>query len=130
VIFSAKHVPEVKLEVTEVKEVGKNLFRVRTRLANSKAVPTMSYLAQKNNLYPKDLLMVGGPAAKVVAGGLLTDPYRNQVDYKKYRPDVQFLVVPGFGKVEHQFLVEGKGKVTVKYESRHAGKLTETAALK
>jgi len=130
VIFSAKHVPEVKLEVTEVKEVGKNLFRVRTRLANSKAVPTMSYLAQKNNLYPKDLLMVGGPAAKVVAGGLLTDPYRNQVDYKKYRPDVQFLVVPGFGKVEHQFLVEGKGKVTVKYESRHAGKLTETVALK
>jgi len=130
VIFSAKHVPEVRLEVTEVKQVGKNLHRVRTRLVNSKAIPTMSYLAQKNNLYPKDMLKVGGAAAKVVAGGLLTDPYRGQVAYKKYRPEVQFLVVPGFGKVEHQFLVEGKGEITLEYESRHGGKLTETAVLK
>ena len=130
VIFSAKHVPEVGLEVTEIKPVGKNLYRVRTRLVNSKAIPTMSYLAQKTSLYPKDMLKVMGTGAKVVAGGLLTDPYRDQVTYKKYRPEVQFFVVPGFGKVEHQFLVEGKGEVMVKYESQHAGKLAKTAVLK
>jgi hypothetical protein len=129
-IFSAKHVPEVGLEVTEVKPVGKNLYRIRTRLTNSKAIPTMSFLAQKTNLYPKDMLKVTGMAFKVVAGGLLTDPYRDQVAYKKYRPEVQFLVVPGFGKIEHQFLVEGKGEISVKYESQHAGKLAKTAVLK
>jgi hypothetical protein len=130
VIFSAKHVPEVGLEITEVKPAGKDLYRVRTRLVNSRAIPSMSYLAQKSNLYPKDMLRVAGPSAKVVAGGLLTDPYINEVIYKKYRPEVQFLVVPGFGKVEHQFLVEGKGEITVKYDSRHAGKLAKTAVLK
>ncbi len=130
VIFSAKHVPEVRLEITEVKPAGKDLYRVRTRLVNSRAIPSMSYLAQKSNLYPKDMLKVTGPSAKVVAGGLLTDPYRDEVIHKKYRPEVQFLVVPGFGKVEHQFLVEGKGEITVKYESRHAGKLAKTAGLK
>jgi Zinc carboxypeptidase len=130
VVFSAKHVPEVGLEITEVKPAGKDLYRVRTRLVNPRAIPSMSYLAQRNNLYPKDTLRVTGPSAKVLAGGLLTEPYIDEVVYKKYRPDLQFLVVPGFGRVEHQFLVEGKGEITVKYESRHAGKLAKTAVLK
>jgi hypothetical protein len=75
------------------------------------------------------MLKVSGDKAKVVAGGLLTDAYRDSVTYKKHRPELQFLVVPGFGKVEHQFLVEGKGDVTVSYESRHAGKRTLTIKL-
>jgi len=129
-LFTAKHLPEVSMEVFEVKPLGGNLYRVRTRLSNPKAIPTMSYLAQKTNLYPKDTLTAGGPGAKVVAGGPLLDPYRDQAAYKKDRPEIQFLVVPGFGKVEHQFLVEGKGEITLEYESRHGGKLTETAVLK
>ena len=129
ILFTAKHVPEVSLEVIEVKALGGNLYRVRTRLANPKAMPTMTYLAQKANLYPKDVLKVGGAGAKVVAGGLLVDPYRDQVVYKKNRPELQFLVVPGFGKVEHQFLIEGKGEVTLRYESRHGGKLAKTIKL-
>ena len=129
VLFSAKHVPEVSLDVTEVKKVGKDLYRVRTRLANDKAMPTMSYQAQRTKLYPKDMLKVSGMNAKVVAGGTLIDPYTDRVNYKKYRPEVQFLFVPGFGKAEHQFLVEGKGEVTVRYESRHAGILERKVKL-
>jgi len=131
VLFTAKETPDVSLEVTEVKEVGKGLYRVRTRLTNAKAIPTMSYLAQKVKLYPKDMLKVeGGGKAKVVAGGELTDAYRDEVRYEKHRPELQFVVVPGFGKVEHQFLVEGKGEVTIRYESRHAGTLSRTIQLK
>jgi hypothetical protein len=127
VLFSAKHVPEVSLDVTEVKKLGTDLYRVRTRLANGKAMPTMTYQAQKTRLYPKDTLRVSG--AKVVAGGILTDPYNGFVSYKKYRPEVQFLFVPGFGKTEYQFLVQGKGEITVRYESRHAGTLEKKVKL-
>jgi hypothetical protein len=129
VIFSAKHVPDVSLDVTEVKKIGKDLYRVRTRLANDHAIPTMSYQAQKAKLYPKDMLKVSGAGAKVVAGGIVTDPYNDRVAYKKDRPELQFLVVPGFGKVEYQFLVEGKGEVTVRYESRHGGSLEKKVKL-
>ena len=128
-LFTAKHLPEVSLEVFEVKALGGNLYRVRTRLSNPKAMPTMSYLAQKVNLYPKDTLTVSGSGAKVVAGGQLVDPYRDQAVYKKDRPEIQFLVVPGFGKVEYQFLVEGNGEITLRYESRHGGKLAKTVKL-
>ncbi len=127
VIFTAKHVPEVSLDVTEVKPIAKNLYRVRTRVANAKAMPTMSFIAQKNTLYPKDMLKVAG--AKVVAGGVLNNPFTDLVVYKKYKPEIQFLVLPGFGKVEHEFLVEGRGPITISYDSRHAGKLTKTVKL-
>ncbi|HNQ80959.1 MAG TPA: M14 family metallopeptidase [Candidatus Aminicenantes bacterium] len=121
VLFSAKHTPEVTLDVTEVKKIGDGLFRVRTRLANAKAVPSMSFQAQKDRLYPQDRLTVSGPNARVMAGGVLVDRDFDRVSHKKDRPDVQFLVVPGFGRVEHQFLVEGRGEVTLRYVSRHAG---------
>jgi len=129
VLFSAKHTPEVGLEVTEVKKLGGDLYRVRTRLSNGKAMPTMTYQAQKAKLYPKDTLKVSGASAKVVAGGVLTDVFNDRASYKKERPEVQFLVVPGFGKTDYQFLVQGKGEVTVRYESRHGGTLEKKVKL-
>ena len=129
-LFAAKHTPEVELDVFDVKNLDKGLYRVRTRLLNKRAIPTMSYYSQKKNLYPKDMLKVSGKNAKVIAGGTLNDIYRDQVTYKQHRPELQFLVVPGFGKVEHQFLVEGKGEITLKYSSRFGGKITKTVELK
>ncbi len=130
IIFSARHTPDVTLDVFEVKEVGKDLYRVRTRLQNSKAIPTMSYFAQQKKMYPKDMLKVSGNNAKVVAGGTLTDVYRDFVTYKEHRPELQFLFVPGFGRVEHQFLVSGKGSISLNYESRWASDITKTIELK
>ena len=130
VIFSAKHLPEVGLEVTEVKAVGRGLYRIRTRLTNPRAVPTMSYFAQKVRLYPEDILRISGEKAKTVAGGVLTDRYQDKVTYKKDKPEIQFLAVPGFGKIEHQFLVEGEGEIRIGYESRHGGKRTRTVILR
>jgi hypothetical protein len=76
------------------------------------------------------MLTVSGKSIKVVAGGRLTNVYRDQVTYKKFRPELQFLFIPGFGKMEHQFLVSGKGEITIKYQSRHAGKLVKRVTLK
>ncbi len=129
IVFSAKHTPEVTLDVTDVKKVGSNLSRVRVRLVNGKAMPTMSYLAQRVRLYPKDMLKVSGPNVQVVAGGVLTDPDLDRANYKKYKPELQFLVVSGFGKADYQFLVEGKGEITIRYESRHAGTLEKKIKL-
>lgn len=130
VIFGAKQTPDVELEVFEVKKVQKDLYRIRTRLTNSTAMPTMTGLARKVKLYPQDTLSVTGASAMVVAGGTLTDVYTDRVSYKEHKPGVQFLIVPGFGKIEHQFLVSGKGEITVSYASRHAGKREKTLQLR
>jgi hypothetical protein len=132
IIFSAKETPEISLEVFDTKKVGKSLYRLRTRLKNARAIPTMTHHARKVKLYPQDMLTVAGQGLQVKAGGKLTNAYRDKVSYKEFRPEVQFLYVPGFGKVEHQFLIAGKKgrKVTVKYDSRHGGKLSKTVTLK
>ena len=130
VIFSAKNTPEISLEILETKAMGNGVTRVRTRLANARAIPSMSYQAQKSNLYPKDMLQVSGAGLKVLAGGEITDIYSAKVTFKEFRPEIQFLFVPGFGKVEHEFLVAGTGSLTIAYQSRHAGKITKTIVLK
>jgi hypothetical protein len=48
------------------------------------------------------------------------------VAYRKDKPEIQFLVIPGFGKIEYHFLVEGE--VTICCKSRHGGKLKETVS--
>ena len=129
VIFSAEQTPDVTMEVFEKKEVGTDLHRIRVRLTNSKSMPSISYLAVRKKLYPKDILTVSGGSADVVAGGMLTNVYTGKVSYKEFKPEVQFTQVPGFGKVEYQFMVSGKGELIIEYESRKAGKLNQKITL-
>jgi hypothetical protein len=51
------------------------------------------------------------------------------VDYKDNKPEIQFLSVPGYGTVEFQFLIEGKGDFTISYESRKANEVKTTVKL-
>lgn len=130
VLFSAKNTPEIDMEVSEIKKMAPGLTRIRIRLVNSGAIPTMSYTAQSNRIYPRDMLKVDGKNVTVVAGGRIRDTDRNIVDYKEHRPEIQFLFVPGFGKVDHQFMVSGTGRLTVSYSSRHGGKLRRVIKIK
>lgn len=124
VIFSAGQTPDVKLEITDKKSIGKNLYEVTVRLSNSKPMPSMTYLSVKNNLYPKDILSVKGESIKVVSGGQLANRYSNLVVFKENKPEIQFCQVPGLGKLEYRFIISGKGKVNIDFESRKAGKRT------
>ncbi|MEZ5012292.1 MAG: hypothetical protein R2744_12265, partial [Bacteroidales bacterium] len=94
VIFSARQTPEVKLEVFQKEKIGKELYRIRVRLVNDKAMPSVLYHTIQHNLYPKDIITVKGNSAKVVSGGRILDIYRDQVEYKEYKPEVQFCQVP------------------------------------
>ncbi|MGW8314292.1 MAG: M14 family metallopeptidase [Bacteroidales bacterium] len=120
VIFSAEQTPQVSLEIFDKEEIGKDLYKIRVRLTNPNALPTISYMSLKDNLLRKDLLTVSGPAVQVVAGGELQDPYMDKASYKQHKPEIQFIQVPGFGKVEYEFLLSGKGKVRIDYTSMKA----------
>jgi hypothetical protein len=130
VIFAARQTPKITMDVFEVKKLGGDLWSVRVRLVNSGAIPSVTYETIQNKLYPIDKLSVAGRSATVVSGGVLTDVWMNLVSYKEFRPEVQMCQVPGSGKVEYQFLVSGKGDIEIRYESRKAGTVSKTVALK
>jgi len=129
VMYAASQTPDISMEVFETERVSGTLHRVRVRLVNSNAIPTMTYHSVQNKLYPQDRLTLTGSNAKVVAGGELTDRYNNRVNYKEHKPEVQFLYVQGNDAVEYEFLVEGSGTVNVEYISRKAGSRSATATL-
>lgn len=127
VFLSAENTPEISMEVFEVKEIGKNLHQVRIRLQNANALPSMAAQSVNKKLHPQDRLRATG--AKVIAGGKLNDKYQNKVSYKEKKPELQFLSVPGYGVVEYQFIIEGKGKITFDYESQKANNLKTSVTI-
>jgi hypothetical protein len=118
VFLAAENTPEISLEVFEKKELDKNLYQVRVRLQNKKGLPSITANAVKTKVHQPDMLKVSG--GKVIAGGVLTDSRLNKVNYKDKKPEIQFLAVPGYGVVEYQFLIEGKGEVSFNYVSLKA----------
>jgi len=120
VIFSAGQTPEIKLELMEKEKIGKNLYQVRIRLINDNAIPSQTYQSMKNKSHRLDILKISGSSIDVLAGGKLMDAHRNQAVYKEHKPQVQLIHIPGFGKVEYQFLISGKGTIKVNYSSLKA----------
>jgi hypothetical protein len=118
VFLAAENTPEISMEVFEVKKIGNNLNQVRVRLKNKNGLPSMTADAFSTKLYTPDMLKVSG--GKVVAGGKIQDFRLNKITYKETKPEIQFLAVPGHGAVEYQFLIEGKGEITISYESQKA----------
>lgn len=129
VMFAASHTPKIEMEVFETTRIENNLYRVRVRLQNHHAIPSMTYHSFTNKLFPADQLTVSGNRVTVIAGGEITDRINNEVRYKEHKPEIQFFRVPGSDFVEYQFLVEGRGNITINYNSRKAGKLSQQASL-
>jgi hypothetical protein len=129
VLFAAAQTPAISLEVLPPVKAGADLYRIRVRVINGGSIPSLTYNAIQCKIHPQDMLKVSGPAVKVVAGGRVTGLPIETVTYKANRPELQFLQVPGDGKVEFEFLVSGKGDLTVAYQSLKAGKATKTVAL-
>ncbi|WP_167608291.1 M14 family metallopeptidase [Maribellus sediminis] len=127
VLLAAGETPEVEMNVFEVKDLGKNLKRVRVRLENKNGLSTMTAQAFKDKLYTQDHLKVTG--AKVIAGGKISDYRLDQVSYKEEKPEIQFFAIPGKTKAEYEFIIEGKGEVKLEYVSRKAKNVSTSVTL-
>ena len=129
VFLSAFSLPEISMEVFEKEKIGKDLYRIKVRLANSKAVSSVTYQSVRLKISPMDYLKLEGKNIRVVAGGAVTDKYRNEASYKPYKPEIQFFQIPSYGQVEYQFLVSGKGKLKLEYHSEKATDRTKEIEL-
>jgi hypothetical protein len=129
VLFAAAQTPSITLEILPPQKAGADLSRVRVRLVNGGSIPSLSYTAIQRKLHPQDIVRLSGAGLKVVAGGRVSGVPIETVAYKPFKPEVQFVQVPGDGKIEFEFLVSGKGELAVSYQSVKAGKLRKTVPL-
>jgi hypothetical protein len=130
VIWTATQLPEIAVEVTEVKSLGDSLYRVRVRAANAGAIPTLSALARNKQIYRLDQFTITGQGIEVLSGGVLEDPHFDKVSAVAHRPWRIPTWVPEFGKREVQWIVSGRGKATVGYDALKAGQWAVEVELK
>lgn len=129
VLFHAHHLPRLQFQEPTVVKLGNNQWRVHVPVLNDRAIPSMAQIARQLKLHRPDLATVEG--AKVLASGLVTDPYLNQVQYQDARPErLMVYGVPGLGTTTLFFLLEGSGEITVNYDSVKAGKISRKIALR
>jgi len=129
VLLVAKNTPEVTLEVTDVKDLGGGLHRIRVRAANANAIPTLSGRAVGKNIVRKDMFKIAGNGIEVVSGAVVTDPVFDRVQTVEHRPWMIFTSVPSFGKRDVEWIVKGNGKVTITYDALKAKNQTLTVTL-
>lgn len=128
VLWNAHHLPRLSIGEPTVKKVADGLYRLEVPVTNDRGIPSMTALAVQNKLHRQDIATLSG--AKVIASGLIDDPWLNQIELQRERPER--LMVPGVGGLSTRllyFLVEGTGEVTIDYDSLKGGKLTRKVKL-
>ena len=89
----------------------------------------MTATAVQGKLHRQDVATVTG--AKVLASGLVGDPYLDKITLQEHRPER--LLVPGVQGLSTQllfFLVQGDGEITLQYDSLKGGKAAKKVALR
>ena len=128
VLYHARQLPKIRFGDPRVERVEGDLWRVELPVVNERGIPTMTALAEKNDLHRPDVATVDG--AEVRSSGLVQDPWLDRVQVPEHRPER--LMVPGldgFSVRSLFFLLEGRGEVTVTYESLKGGTIETTVRL-
>lgn len=122
-LFHADQLPRLVFEKVDVKNLGGGLYQLDVTITNSRVTPSISYWAKQKKLHRADRVKVSGGNAKLLAAGVLTDPFRGITKKIDCRRNFFWAEqgVPGFGKVDFRLLVKGSGSVNLIYDSLKGG---------
>ncbi|MGB2765263.1 MAG: M14 family metallopeptidase [Candidatus Aminicenantaceae bacterium] len=152
--FCLLHAYEMPLPVIkkiDAEKVSGNLYKVTVAIYNSRLMPTMSQAAIANKVQRPDILSIDGKVKVLAAGQKMgtslpagiparfrgyfrgfgaRDSEVTAIDQKDLTNLKLTNGIPGKSEVEYQFLIEGKGKVSVTLDCLKGGKHTKEIILK
>ncbi len=119
-LFHAYHLPHIEIESVKVTSLNNGLSQVDVTLVNNRMIPSRSDHEINNKFTRPDWLMLED--ADVVAGFIVIDPLMNQTIEQKYKPErLQINSVPPMGTVQARWIVAGKARGEILYDSIKAG---------
>jgi hypothetical protein len=143
--------PLPKIKKASAEKINQDLYKVTVSLYNERLMPTLSSQAAQNQVQRPDVLSLKGDAEVLAAGrtqgtGLPAGIPRRYLRYFRgmgaggaevnlmEQKDLSQLKltsgIPGRTEVEYQFLVKGKGKVTVELDCLKGGTHAKNLELK
>lgn len=130
VVWTAMQLPRVTLREPEVTDLGGGLWRVRATIANTAGLPTLSANHRRRQLGRLDLATLTGDDMQVLAGGVVTDPYLGRLEPVAHRPWRLETWTGAAGVRVLEWVVQGRGRVTVVYDGLKCGRHEVSAELK
>lgn len=128
IMMHAYHLPKLAFGTPEVEKLDRNLWKVYLPIQNTRAIPSMTARAVRDKLHRPDLATVTG--ADVLASGIVVNPWLKRLQLQEHRPErLAVNGVPSMGTRMLYFLVEGKGEITVTYDSLKGGEHQTTVRL-
>jgi hypothetical protein len=130
VLFHAYHLPKLTIQTPKVEKVREGLYRIEVGVLNERMIPTTAGVVAQKRIHRQDLATIQG--AKVIASGIVQDPYLNKVQLQEHRPERLVVQggVDGAGMRTLMFLVEGRpGAVRLEYDSVKAGRISKEIVL-
>lgn len=130
-LYHADQLPRLTFDEVKVKKLGNDLYQVDAAVENSRVTPTISFQAQQKKLHRADRLQVEGKNVKLLAAGLLVDKFRDITQKMETRQNALWVDsgITGFGRPVFRLLVQGKGEITLIYDSLKGGYYTTPATL-
>jgi len=129
VVWTAMQLPRVSLAEPTVEHLGDDLWRVRVRVVNNGAIPTLSANYRRRHLGRLDLAVIEGGRAEVLSGGVVVAPYLGRVAPATHRPARLETWVGGEQVRELEWIVRGRGDMTVTYDGVKCGRHEVSAKL-
>ena len=128
VLYHADQLPRLAIGEPRIEAAGEGLWRVEVPVTNDRGIPSVTAQAAKAELHRLDLATVSG--ARVVASGLVSDRWLDQVRLQEHRPErLEVDGVPAFGSQTLFFLLDGRGEVTLTYDSVKGGTVEKSFRL-
>jgi hypothetical protein len=130
-LFHADQMPRAKIDHVEITKLGRDSYRIRVRVFNDRAMPTISRQGSKNRVIRPDVLTLEGKGMRVISAGLVEDVWLNRIAVVKHRPERILLPegIPGNGSRIVQFLVSGSGNGSVRLDCAKSRKHTKSFKL-
>jgi len=135
-LYQASEMPKMEIGETSVKKIGDDVYRVWIDFTNNKVAPTIMGRAAQNNVVRPDLITLEGKAEIISASWIsnkATFDYLNPITELIDQKQLDRLMIrnghPGKTTRTLQYLVKGKGKITVTYDSVKGGKVSTEVKL-
>ena len=131
-LFHAEQMPRVEMGEVAVERISGDTYRVTATAKNVRALPTRSDAARVNRIGLPDFFQIAGDGITVEAGGFASGMLEERMTMVERRPEKLAVErgIDGMGSVTASWIVTGRGRITVTYESTKGGSDSRTFELR
>ncbi|MFC1726841.1 M14 family zinc carboxypeptidase, partial [candidate division KSB1 bacterium] len=131
-LFHAEQMPLLKLEKVETEKIDKDVYKINVSIRNERIIPSVAAHAANKNLHRGDIAKIEGNNIEILLAGIVQNKWTGEIDAIDKRPQRILLKngISGNSTKIIQWIVKGRGKVNISFDSLKGGKLFKSFELK